>query len=893
MEQLKDLITANQLSSVTTNICEKTTKNFVTNTTFNKEIKKVAEDVAKEISDINIPSKVSDLENDTGFITTSDIPAIPEKVSDLTNDSEFVTKVVNDLVNYYLKSETYSKTEVDTLVSTVANIKFEIVNTLPTDNIKTNVIYLVPKSNLTVGNVKEEYINLDGTTTGWERIGDTDIDLEGYVTTDSLNTTLADYVTSSNLNTRLNYYAQLSSLSAVAKTGNYTDLYNRPTIPSKISELTNDSGFITTGDIPSKVSDLVNDTGFITTGDIPTKVSDIDNDLGFITASDIPSIPTKVSDLSNDTGFITTGDIPDTTSDLTNDSGFITNVVNDLVNYYLKSETYSKTEVDTLVSAIKSSRFEVVDELPTEDIKTNVIYIVPSSDPNAGNIKNELINLDGTVNGWEIIGSTDINLSGYITTSDLNTALANYTTTSDLNTLLANYVQSSSLASVATSGEYADIKNIPTIPTKISDLTNDSGFITTGDIPSKVSDLDNDLGFITTGDIPSKTSDLTNDSGFITASDIPANVSDLINDSNFITNTVDNLIIYYLKSEAYSKTEVDTIVSAIKNSRFEVVNSLPTEDIKTNVIYLTPSLDPSVGDIKDEYINLDGTTSGWERIASTDIKITNYINRTDLNEALADYTTTVDLTALIDAKQDKVQYETLPTASADYVGKVFQYIGTTNNDFIHGYFYECKEDNETYTWEQTNTQNSYTAGDGGHTIEDSEGTELTQRDILQFGDGFVAEDDDTNEKTVISPNVMQSGDMDDVITPLPSVQTRYHKYSTEEQVVGEWIDGKPVYEIVVPFENMTLNPDGGSRYSKVLVTIANVDTPISYNLYVTGIDDNFGHVLGTAITSSMTIQKSAYAYKSLTSNGLRIMLNNDKQKTVSGIVIARYTKTTT
>ena len=150
-------------------------------------------------------------------------------------------------------------------------------------------------------------------------------------------------------------------------------------------------------------------------------------------------------------------------------------------------------------------------------------------------------------------------------------------------------------------------------------------------------------------DVPTKTSDLTNDSGFITSSDLPTKVSDLTNDSGFITNTVDSLINYYLKSEAYNKTEVDTIVSTIKNSRFEVVNTLPTEDIKTNVIYLTPSLDPSVGDIKDEYINLDGTTSGWERIASTDIEITNYINRTDLNNALADYTNTVDLTALLNA----------------------------------------------------------------------------------------------------------------------------------------------------------------------------------------------------------------------------------------------------
>lgn len=52
--------------------------------------------------------------------------------------------------------------------------------------------------------------------------------------------------------------------------------------------------------------------------------------------------------------------------------------------------------------------------------------------------------------------------------------------------------------------DYAKQTDIPTVPTKTSDLTNDSGFITNSAIPS----------------VPTKTSDLTNDSGFITASAI-------------------------------------------------------------------------------------------------------------------------------------------------------------------------------------------------------------------------------------------------------------------------------------------------------------------------------------------------------------------------------------
>ena len=77
------------------------------------------------------------------------------------------------------------------------------------------------------------------------------------------------------------------------------------------------------------------------------------------------------------------------------------------------------------------------------------------------------------------------------------------------------------------------------VPTKTSDLSNDSGYITNealddyatkAELPTKVSQLENDSKFINesaldgyakTDDIPTKTSQLNNDSGYITANDIP------------------------------------------------------------------------------------------------------------------------------------------------------------------------------------------------------------------------------------------------------------------------------------------------------------------------------------------------------------------------------------
>lgn len=129
-------------------------------------------------------------------------------------------------------------------------------------------------------------------------------------------------------------------------------------------------------------------------------------------------------------------EIPESTSDLINDSGFITNTVNNLANYYIKSQTYTQAEVDALIAAAKNGRFISVATLPTTDIDTMAIYLVPSDDPEAGNVKDEYINLDGTSSGWESIGSTVIDLSGYVTDEELTAALADYTTTAILNSLL-------------------------------------------------------------------------------------------------------------------------------------------------------------------------------------------------------------------------------------------------------------------------------------------------------------------------------------------------------------------------------------------------------------------------------------------------------------------------
>ena len=124
-------------------------------------------------------------------------------------------------------------------------------------------------------------------------------------------------------------------------------------IPTKTSDLTNDSGFITGEALPTKLSDLTNDEGFITIDSVPTKVSDLTNDAGFIT---IDSVPTKVSELTNDEGYITSADIPsvdqtfDGTSELAQSGVAIKSQLD------TKQGNLSQAQLDAVNSGITSTK---------------------------------------------------------------------------------------------------------------------------------------------------------------------------------------------------------------------------------------------------------------------------------------------------------------------------------------------------------------------------------------------------------------------------------------------------------------------------------------------------------------------------------------------------------
>ena len=175
---------------------------------------------------------------------------------------------------------------------------------------------------------------------------------------------------------------------------------------------------------------------------------------------------------------------------------------------------------------------------------------------------------------------------------------------------------------------YAEVGDVPT---KTSDLTNDSGFITASSLPTvndatltitqngttvatfSANSATNTSAAIT---VPTDVSDLNNDAGYITSSDIPTDVSDFTNDADYQTGS-------------QVSSAIATAIAGITGISFEIVQSLPaTGDPGT--IYLV-SHGGSGTDIYDEYVYIN---NAWEKLGTTSADFTDVAYYDSVNNQL-------------------------------------------------------------------------------------------------------------------------------------------------------------------------------------------------------------------------------------------------------------------
>ena len=200
--------------------------------------------------------------------TKADKTAIPTKTSQLTNDSGFLT-AHQDISNLALKSELHShtnKTVLDGITSTKVNEWNNKSNFNGDYNSLTNkpIIPTVPTktSQLTndsgfITSVPSEYITESELNTELStKANISDIpSLTGYVTETYVNDKLGDksfiYLTQEEYNLLSDEEKQDGTkvYNITNATIDYSEISNTPTIPTKTSQLTNDSGFLTSDNL--------------------------------------------------------------------------------------------------------------------------------------------------------------------------------------------------------------------------------------------------------------------------------------------------------------------------------------------------------------------------------------------------------------------------------------------------------------------------------------------------------------------------------------------------------------------------------------------------------------------------------------------------------------------
>lgn len=271
-------------------------------------------------------------------------------------------------------------------------------------------------------------------------------------------------------------------------------------------------------------------TGFASTEDIPTKLSQLENDSQFITSA---SVPTKVSQLENDKSYATTSQIPTKISQLDNDKSYLTSTTADAQGYVKQTELDKKQDKLTAGSGITIS--------DNNTITATTTYTLPiAGQGQLGGValyghkdETNVYNNDFAIN--QSNGIIEMRPAEKVISKPDTMDQASYATYVKDFHLGGVKLKPESLLTVDDDG-YIDVYTAglksEIVPTNVSAFTNDAGYITEEAIPT----------------VPTKVSELQNDSNFITNSDIPTNVSAFTNDAGYLTEH-QNLDAYATKTE--------------------------------------------------------------------------------------------------------------------------------------------------------------------------------------------------------------------------------------------------------------------------------------------------------------------------------------------------------
>ena len=242
--------TANATSNVTANISVPTKTSDITNDSWF-----IDKDV-NNLTNYTLTTSLASVATSGSYNDLSNKPSIPTKTSDLTNDSGFIDKDVNDLTNYTLSSD---------LASVATSGSYNDLSNKPT----------IWDATIKIQKNSTDIDSFTTNATNWKTINI------------SVPTTVAELSDSSD-------YATVASLAAVATSGSYADLSNKPTIWT--ANLTVQKNGTTVATFWANATSWV--TANIT---VPTAVTDLSDGADYVKSASLATVATSGSynDLSN------------------------------------------------------------------------------------------------------------------------------------------------------------------------------------------------------------------------------------------------------------------------------------------------------------------------------------------------------------------------------------------------------------------------------------------------------------------------------------------------------------------------------------------------------------------------------------------------------------------
>ena len=458
----------------------------------------ISTDNVISVTGITVPTSNTAFTNDAGYVTSGEVE------SQITNKDYPTKNWVQDNINLTIESET-ARTE----------LTYAKIGDIPSLDGYATTGWVESQGYIT-GYTESDPVFMASAASG---ITSQDItnwnaklnssDLEPYYTSAQTNNAISDAVSGK------------ADLSAVTAQISEVKAQIEAEIPSKVSDLQNDLNFASTGDVESMIS------GFTTSADVKTQIEDynyinsvqaqtqIDNSISGKLDTDIFTAYTantktelnNKQDISGMTAYATTAftestyakisDIPTKTSDLTNDSGFITDAA--LLGYateqYVDNSVSGKVDNSALTQYYTSAQTDTAIQnatngLASEEWVNNQGFLKEHQSLSAYSTTEQMNQAIGSATaattGW-------VESQGYLTEHQ---SLSAYTPTSGFSTINGSAITEGGNIIVEET-PYSGGTNIDitdhiisvtgiTVPTKLSELTNDEGFINSGQAQTQI-----------------------------------------------------------------------------------------------------------------------------------------------------------------------------------------------------------------------------------------------------------------------------------------------------------------------------------------------------------------------------------------------------------------------